>query len=100
MAEDELVAVYGAESEIDALLHRELLEEAGIDVMEQVRESEIFAGITYDTLHSVLLVRAADADRARELLDAYAAEEASGELAGEKPDEKPDIDDGKDTPSA
>jgi hypothetical protein len=86
MTDDELVVVYGALSTVDALLHRELLEEAGIDVMEQVRESEIFAGVTYDALHSVLMVRPDDAEQARALLEAYAAEEASGELADEIPD--------------
>jgi hypothetical protein len=87
MADEELVPVYDAPTEVDALLNRTLLQEAGIDVVERILESDWFEGVQQKALHSQLLVRAEDADRARELLTAFAEEAQSGELASEIPDD-------------
>ena len=83
MADEEPVVVYEAEDEVQAILHRELLEEAGISVFEDPLEQDEFLGVKL--MYSQLLVPKEDAGRARELIDAFDAEANAGEL--ETPDE-------------
>jgi len=80
MDEKELVAVFDATDAVDALLYRSLLEEAGIDVEERFFEPDWFEGVRQDNLHSQLLVRASDAERAREFVTSFHDEAESGEL--------------------
>ncbi len=80
MDENALVAVFDAADAVEALLYRSLLEEAGIDVEERVFEPDWFEGVRQDDLHSQLLVRAADAERARALVKAFHDEAQQGEL--------------------
>jgi len=80
MSNDALVVVFDAETEVDALLSRNLLEEAGIDVVERPLEAVEFEGVRQRALHSQLLVMPEDRVRAEELLASFAAEAESGEL--------------------
>jgi len=80
MDEQELVPVYDAMDEIQAVLHRELLEEAGFDVMEREYESDIFVGVRQNDLHSQLLVHSEDAERASQLIAEYNEEAEDGDL--------------------
>jgi hypothetical protein len=80
---DELEIIFEAKNEVQALLYRAMLQEAGIDVMERPMEPEVMEGVRWRDLHSQLLVRAEDEARALELIDAFASEAASGELATE-----------------
>lgn len=81
MAASELVVVYDAPQEVLAILYRSMLVEAGIAVVEQLWESDALEGVQLRALHSQLLVSAADAVRARALVEAFTAEASSGELA-------------------
>jgi hypothetical protein len=90
MAEDRLVAVYDAYTEVEAVLYRSMLEEAGIDVVELPLEVEWFEGVRQRNLHSRLLVSAEDAERARELIVAFHEEAQTGELSTELPPEGAD----------
>lgn len=93
MREDELVPVYNALSEVDALLNRTMLEEAGIDVVERQLEADWLEGVRQDGLHSQLLVAVANEAEARRLLDDFTREAESGELTAEgAPDEVTDAD--------
>jgi len=86
MSEENLVVVYGAETAVESMLYRTMLEEAGIDVEEQLLEVEGIGGVTQDWLHSRLLVRPEDEARARELIEEFHEEAQAGELAEETPD--------------
>jgi len=90
MSESALVAVFNAPDEIQALLYRTVLEEAGIDVVERTYEITLFESVRQNALHSELLVRAEDADRARALLAAFYQEAATGELALDNAEEPPE----------
>ena len=83
MSDDELVIVYNAEDEIGALLYRTMLEEAGIDVIERPMEEPWLEGIMQQGLHSQLLVRERDAERAQSLVEAFTREADSGELSAD-----------------
>lgn len=78
---DELQPVFDAADEVEAVLYRSLLEEAGIDVVERPFEAEWFEGVRQQGLHSELLVRKEDAQRATELVAAFHQEAEEGELA-------------------
>lgn len=80
MRDDELVPVLNAETEIEAFLYRTMLEEAGIDVIERPFEEEWFEGVKQQQLHSQLLVRDDDAERAGLLISAFRRQAESGEL--------------------
>lgn len=90
MMEDQLVVVYDAYTAVEALLYREMLEEAGIDVVERPLEAEWFEGVRQRNLHSQLLVSAEDEARARELIEAFHEEAQTGELSAEIPAEDSD----------
>lgn len=79
MHDDALVPVFNAANDAEALLYRTMLEEAGIDVEERPMESTWLAGVQLFALHSQLLVRASDAGRAHELVEAFRAGAASSE---------------------
>lgn len=83
MGEDELVAVFDAEDEIQALLYRSMLEEAGIDVIERPMEEPWLEGVMVRALHSQLLVREEDAERAYLLVESFRQEAEEGTLAEE-----------------
>jgi len=85
MDEKRLVMVFEAGDEIEALLHKQLLEEAGIDVVEQPLEPEWLEGVQQRGLHSQLLVAEEDAAQAGELINAFTREADSGELQSETP---------------
>ena len=80
MDHDALVPVYDAETEVEAVLYRTMLEEAGIDVVERPYETVWLESVKQRALHSQLLVRAEDAERARALVAAFEEEAARGEL--------------------
>lgn len=86
MANTDLVVVYDAEEEVHAVLYRSLLEEAGIDVVERPLEAEWLEGVRLRALHSQLLVRAEDAERARALVDAFQQDAEDGDLSTETTD--------------
>jgi len=86
---DKLIAVFNATDEVQALLYRSMLEEAGIDVVEKPLEAQWFESVKQQGLHSQLLVRPKDEVRARELIAAFREEAARGELAVENPEELP-----------
>jgi hypothetical protein len=67
---------------VEALLFRTMLEEAGIDVEERLMESTWLAGVSFFSLHSQLLVRAADAARAHALVAAFRARDESEQMEG------------------
>lgn len=81
MHEDELVPVFNATSEVEALLYRTMLEEAGIDVIERPFEADWFESIKLDGLHSQLLVRAEDAEEAGQLAADFTREAETGVLS-------------------
>ncbi|HEY3416405.1 MAG TPA: DUF2007 domain-containing protein [Armatimonadota bacterium] len=91
--DNELQVVFAASDEVEAVLFRSLLEEAGIDVVERPFESDWFEGVRQQGLHSQLLVREEDVPRARELVTAFAEEAAAGELSTESLDEAPGSED-------
>jgi hypothetical protein len=84
MADDELVVVYSAVDEVDALLHRTMLEEAGIDVEERPLEVEWLESVRQRGLHSQLLVRQEDVARATELIKSYDEESERGDLEADE----------------
>jgi hypothetical protein len=83
MRDEELVPVYNAMSEVDALLYRTMLEEAGIDVVERPFEADWLEGVRQDGLHSQLLVAASNVADARTLVEDFTREAENGELAAE-----------------
>ena len=85
MRADDLVPVYSATDEVQALLYRTMLEEAGIDVIELPYEEAWLGSVKTDGLHSQLMVRAEDAEDARALVQAFTAEAAAGELNPQEP---------------
>lgn len=87
MTNSDLVAVYNATDEVQALLYREMLQEAEIDVVERPLEADWLEGVRLDGLHSQLLVKSEDAERARALIAAFAAEAEQGELSAEIPED-------------
>lgn len=86
MSDDELVAVCNAETEVESFLYRSMLEEAGIDVIERPMEESWLEGVKQQALHSQLLVREKDAERAGTLVKAFRREAESGELSAEIPE--------------
>lgn len=90
MDTNELIAVYDAADEVTALLHRTLLEEAGIDVVERPWETEWFESVRQRGLHSQLLVRVTDAERARQLLAAFDRQADAGQLEATPPEQATD----------
>ncbi|MHB0937331.1 MAG: putative signal transducing protein [Armatimonadota bacterium] len=89
MKDDNLVAVFNATDEVQALLYRSMLEEAGIDVVESLLEAQWLESVKLQGLHSQLLVRQADEARARELIAAFREEAERGELAVDNPEDLP-----------
>ncbi|HOF86745.1 MAG TPA: DUF2007 domain-containing protein [Armatimonadota bacterium] len=83
MGTDELVPVFDAPDEIQALLYQTMLEEAGIGVVERTFEPEWLEGVMQRGLHSQLLVRAADAETARALVESFSADADAGALDAE-----------------
>lgn len=81
MDDDKLVVAYDAETEAEAFLYRTMLEEAKIDVIERPMEDSWFEGVKQQGLHSQLLVREQDAERALNLVEAFSREAESGELS-------------------
>ena len=81
MDDQEMVVIFDAEDEIQALLNRTLLEEAGIPVFERLMEAETLEGVKQQGLHSKLLVRLEDVKKALPLIWAFHEESDSGELA-------------------
>ena len=86
MAEEAQVVVYVTKDETDAAITRAVLVEAGIPVLER---PQLIVG--YDLPigrgYSQLLVNAGDELRARQLLEAYERQVASGAFAIEGDDE-------------
>lgn len=83
MEDDELVTVFDADDEVEALLYRSMLEEAGIAVIERPMEEPWLEGVMQRALHSQLLVREEDAERAFALVDAFRREADEGVLSHE-----------------
>jgi hypothetical protein len=84
MSAEDPVAVFDAADEVQAMMYRMVLEEASIDVMEIPYENYWLESAKLDALHSRLLVRPEDEARARELIEAFRAEVARGELVIEE----------------
>jgi len=80
MDANDLVVVFDAADEIQTILYRTLLEEAGFDVLERPMETDEFAGVKQRDLHSQLLVLREHAARARELIAAFTEEAEIGSL--------------------
>ena len=89
MDDRELVVVFDAESDVQALLYRTMLEEAGIDVVERQLEVPWFEGVRWRALHSQLLVRAEDAERASTLVREFTEAAEQGNLNVENPEGLP-----------
>ena len=87
MDDNELIAVFNAVDEIQALLYRSMLEEAGIDVIERPWETGLFEGVEQRGLHSQLLVREEDVDKASTLVTAFRHDAEEGELALDGPED-------------
>lgn len=88
MEDEDLVPVYDADDEVEALLYRSMLEEAGISVIERPLEEPWLEGVMQRSLHSQLLVRDEDAERAFALVDAFRHEADDGVLSQEIPTEE------------
>ncbi|MHB9026900.1 MAG: putative signal transducing protein [Armatimonadota bacterium] len=88
-----LQVVFDAPDEVQAVLYRSLLEEAGIDVVERPLETDWFEGVRQQGLHSQLLVREEDAPRAAELVAAFRQEAEEGDFTAESLDEAPNSED-------
>ncbi len=80
MTNVDMVVVFDATSEVQALLFRDMLTEAGIEVYEHLLEDDTFEGVMQNSLHSQLMVSPEDEARATELIVAFTEESASGEL--------------------
>jgi len=87
------VVIYSSDDEIEGQLYKSLLEEAGIPVIIKVTpdmwgQRTIFAGAHQARV--MLLVLAAEEERATELVTAFREEAESGRLAEEieEPDEE------------
>lgn len=89
MDNDNLVSVFNATDEVQALLYRSMLEEAGIDVVENQLEAQWLESVKLQGLHSQLLVRPKDEARARELIEAFREEAERGELTVDNPEGLP-----------
>ena len=87
MRDEALAVVFDATDEVQALLYRTMLEEAGIDVLERPLETLMFESVRQRALHSQLLVRREDAARARGLIDAFREEAERGELTVDPTDD-------------
>ncbi len=71
-----LVEVYTAHGETEAQMIRAMLEGSGIDSMIRGESTRLTHGFTVDGLAEVkIVVRDEDEERAREVLDAYKANE-------------------------
>ncbi|HEY3416022.1 MAG TPA: DUF2007 domain-containing protein [Armatimonadota bacterium] len=82
MVSDELVLVYGTANEIDLALCRQVLEEAGIPVVEQKSVLEqLYVSVFREVQPFRLLVRAQDADNARAIVADYLRRVEAGEYA-------------------
>lgn len=83
---EQLVRVFDAEQESEALIVRGLLESAGIDadITSLDAQQEILPGVG----GSVILVREEDAERARNLIEEYSQAPGAGDAdAGAGPNE-------------
>jgi len=89
MRNENLVAVFDAIDEVQALLYRTMLEEAGIDVVERQLEAPWFETVKQQALHSQLQVRQQDEERAHRLIAAFHEEAERGELTVDNPEELP-----------
>ena len=87
MAEEQFVVVMDTEDEVQALLYRRMLEEAGIAVFEIPLETDLLEGVREQGLHSQLMVSAKDAPEAERLIASFEQEADSGELSATIPDE-------------
>jgi hypothetical protein len=92
MADEELVVVYDAMDDIQALLYRTMLEEAGIAVVERPMEVTWLEGVKVEALHSQLMVREEDVNRATKLVESFRREAEEGQLAAEEPPAEPEPD--------
>ena len=85
--DDELVPVFNARNSVDAMLYRVLLEEAGIRVLSRpLGHYSVVSGAR----HIQLCINASDAPLARELLQAYQQQVASGAFNLDVEDEAED----------
>lgn len=80
MINEDMVVVFDADSEVQALLYRDMLTSAGIEVYERLLEDETFEGVMQESLHSQLMVHVEDEVRASELVTAFTAASDSGAL--------------------
>ncbi|MHB9130106.1 MAG: putative signal transducing protein [Armatimonadota bacterium] len=92
---EDYIVVYNAMDEIQALLYRNLLEEAGIDVLERPMEIPWLEGLRLDDIHSQLLVHEEDVERASQLIEAFHQEAEEGTLT--LPSDKDPLDETDDT---
>jgi len=90
MGSEDLVSVFDATDEVQSLLYRTMLEEAGIDVVERQLEIPWLETLKLQGLHSQLLVRRRDEARARELIASFHEEAESGELTVDNPEGLPE----------
>jgi hypothetical protein len=90
MRNESLVTVFNAIDEVQALLYRTVLEEAGIDVVERQLETPWFETVKQQALHSQLQVRREDEARALELIAAFHEEAERGKLTVDNPQDLPD----------
>ncbi|MHB9026288.1 MAG: hypothetical protein ACYC7E_19280 [Armatimonadota bacterium] len=87
MESDELVVIYGTANEIDLALCRQVLDEAGIPVVEQKSVLEqLYVPVFLEVHPHRLLVHARDAARAAALVADYQRRVDAGEYA--LPDEE------------
>jgi len=87
MSEEEFTVVFNATDELQALLYRSMLEEAGITVMERPLETDWLEGVKQSGLHSQLLVQEHDLELAAGLVTAFQHEADNGELAADIPEQ-------------
>lgn len=81
MTEDAYISVFIASNELQAVMHRQLLEEAGMSVIEQRVDCGYPVGmVPVHGMYSRLLVREEDGPHAVQLIAAYADEVERGNL--------------------
>jgi len=87
MDEHDLVLVYEASSEVESVIYRTVLQEAGIDVTITRGGRPMVPGDVFRTqgAHYLLLVQSKDAEQARQAITEHqAAAGATGENEGEE----------------
>lgn len=80
---EEFVVVFESNNQVEAILYQNMLQDAGIQVMDQPQVDPFLTNVIVTIVPPEyrLFVRAEDAQKARELVDAYRAEVERGDLS-------------------